>query len=203
MITHATLKRGVNRFSEGLYKVVEALTVLILLTVLIVVSLEVFMRYILNRGLPWILEIGTLGLQYLAFASMVLGVRYKQHISLLVVYNRFPEKGRKALDIFANVCTLLFGLAICFFGYQVTTQMWQFVLPATQWPQGLTYIICVFTGAIVAYESIVSLLGLNEKNIEWKAALSTPQKAPKLQTIEEKPGEPIEEKAEEEGEDVV
>lgn len=176
---HAAIKRGVNRFSEVLYKIVEIITVLILLTVLIVVSLEVFLRYIMNRGLPWILEVGTLGLQYLAFASMVLGVRYKQHISLLVIYNRFPAKWRKGLDIFAHLCTLFFGLAICFFGYRVTAQMWQFTLPATQWPQGLTYIICVFTGAIVAYESIVSLLGLNDEKIEWKAALSTPSKADK------------------------
>jgi len=169
---YSILKRGVNTFSRILYKIVEVLTVLILLTVVVVVSLEVFLRYILNRGFPWTNEVGTLLLQYLTFASMVLGVKYKLHISLLVFYNRMPMKAQWILDKFADVCILFFGFAICFFGYGLTTRTWRFTLPATQWPQGLTYIICVVAGIIIIYEAIVSLFGLNKKDEKWESSIS-------------------------------
>jgi TRAP-type C4-dicarboxylate transport system permease small subunit len=124
----------------------------------------------MNKGFPWTHEVGTMLLQYLAFSTMVLGVKYKLHISLLIFYNKMSGKAQWILDKFAGLCTLFFGFAFCFYGYGITTQTWRFTLPATQWPQGMTFIICVITGAIITYESVVSLFGLNEKNETWKAA---------------------------------
>jgi TRAP-type C4-dicarboxylate transport system permease small subunit len=167
---HAALKRGVNKFSAVLYKLGEIVAVLLLGATGIIVTAEVLMRHILSHGFAWTTEVGTMGLQYIAFTSMVLGVKYKLHISLLLCYNAMPKKAQKVLDKFADICTLLFGLAFCYYGWVLTTQMWRFTHPATLWPQGTTYIICVFTGAIIVYESIVSFFGLNEENEIWKAA---------------------------------
>jgi len=167
---HAALKRGVNKFSAVLYKLVEIVAVVILTATVVIITIEVIMRYTLNHGFPWTTEVGTMGLQYIAFVSMVLGVKYKLHISLLVFYSALPKKAQIALDKFADICTLIFGLAFCWYGWVLTAQMWRFPHPATQWPQGMTYIICVFTGVIVVYESLVSFFGLNEENEEWTAA---------------------------------
>ena len=164
------LKKGVNQFSTVLYKAIEIISVLMLLAMVIIVSLEVFLRYVNNQGFAWILEVGTLLLQYLAFSCMVLGVKYKLHISLLIIYNRLPNTAQKILTAFINMCILFFGVMICFYGYGVTSQMWRFSLPATGWTQGLTYLICVFAGAVVAYEGLVSLLGLNDDSVIWKNA---------------------------------
>jgi TRAP-type C4-dicarboxylate transport system permease small subunit len=169
---HAALKRGVNKFSAVLYKLVEIVAVLILTATVVIVAAEVLMRQILSHGFAWTTEVGTLGLQYVAFTSMVLGVKYRLHISLLLVYEALSKKVQKVLDKFADICTLLFGFATCYYGWVLTTQMWRFTLPATRWPQGTTSIICIFTGAIVMYESIVSLFGLNEENEKWAAAES-------------------------------
>jgi len=163
-------KRGVNIFSHYLYKVVEVISVLMLFAVVLIVSLEVLMRYVFNTAFPWILEVGTLLLQYIAFASMVLGFKYKLHIALVALFNKFPKKVQVILDKFIYLCILFFGLVTCIYGYQLTTQMWRFILPATEWSQGLTYLICVVSGAIISYEALVSLLGLNDKDIKWVAA---------------------------------
>ena len=177
------LKRAVQAFSAVLYKIVEIINVLLLAMVVIIVSLEVFMRHILNQGFGWTLEIGTLLLQYIAFASMVLGVRYRLHIALLVVYNKMSAKVQKVLDKVFDVCVMVFGFMICYFGYGITSQMWRFTLPATRWPQVLTYMICIFAGAIIMYEGLVSLLGLSDKTVTWKAA--EPFKEKKKRSSEE------------------
>jgi TRAP-type C4-dicarboxylate transport system permease small subunit len=175
---NSALKRGVNRFSKILYNCVEIFCVLLLATVVCVVVLEVFMRYVANSGFSWTTEVGTLLLQYIAFTSMALGVKYKLHISLLIVYNRLSKKIQKVLDKFADICIFLFGIAFCYYGYRLTVTTWPFTLPATQWPQGLTYIISIFTGAIIVYESFVSFLGLNEEE-------------PKAEEPDEKEGEKV------------
>ena len=164
------IKKYVNVFSYYLYKGVEIVSVLMLLSVVLIVSLEVLMRYVFNQGFPWILEIGTLLLQYIAFASMVLGFKYRLHIALVALYNKFPALARKILDKFIYTCILFFGIVTCIYGYQLTTSMWRFILPATEWPQGLTYLICVVTGAIIIFEATVSLLGLNDPDVKWTAA---------------------------------
>jgi TRAP-type C4-dicarboxylate transport system permease small subunit len=169
---HTALKRGVNKFSVVLYKIVEIIAVLILAATAVIVTAEVLMRYVLNHGFPWTTEVGTMGLQYLAFSSMVLGVKYKLHISLLIFYNALPKKTQKFLDKFSDICTLIFGVAFCYYGWMLTVQMWRFTHPATLWPQGTTYIICIFTGAVIVYESIVSFFGLNEENEQWTSAES-------------------------------
>jgi TRAP-type C4-dicarboxylate transport system permease small subunit len=167
---HAVIKRGVNRFSAILYKLFEIVAVLILAVTVVIVTAEVLMRLILSHGFPWTTEVGTLGLQYIAFTSMVLGVKYRLHISLLLFYDSLPKKAQKVLDKFADVCTLIFGSAFFYYGCVLTAQMWRFTHPATRWPQGTTYIICIFTGAVVVYESIVSFFGLNEENEQWTSA---------------------------------
>jgi len=159
---HGVLKRGVKAINGVLYPIVKIISVSFLLGVVFVVSTEVFMRYFLRSGFPWTTELGTLALQYIAFSSMVLGVRYRAHISLVVVYDNLPKKIQRVLDYFMNLCILLFGVASCYYGYGLTTRFWRFALPATGWPQGMTYIICVFAGAIIAYEALTSLLNLNE-----------------------------------------
>ena len=172
MSAHAALKRRVKKFSAILYKLVEIVAVLILAATVIIVAAEVLMRHFLSHGFAWTTEVGTMGLQYIAFTSMVLGVKYKLHISLLLIYDRLSKKAQKVLDRFASFCTLIFGIAFCYYGWVLTAQMWRFTHPATLWPQGTTYIICIFSGAIVTYESFVSLLGLNEEDETWEAAES-------------------------------
>jgi TRAP-type C4-dicarboxylate transport system permease small subunit len=169
---HAALKRGVNKFSAVLYRLVEIVAVLLLAATVIIVTAEVIMRYALNHGVAWTTEVGTMGLQYVAFTSMILGVKYKLHISLFLVYDTLPKMARKVLDKFADICTLIFGSAFFYYGCVLTAQMWRFTHPATRWPQGTTYIICIFTGAVVMYESIVSFFGLNEENEQWTSAES-------------------------------
>ena len=156
-------------FSTILYKGIEVASVLMLLAVVVIVTMEVFLRYFFGQGFAWILEVGTLLLQYIAFAAMVLGVKYKLHISLLIIYNKLPKTAQKILDKFADLCIIFFGYVTCFYGYQVTQTLWRFPLPATGWSQGLTYLICVLSGAVIIYEGIVSFLGLNDKNVTWKS----------------------------------
>lgn len=162
MDAYNTIKRGVNKFSAILYKCVWSICTFMLLAVVLVISLEVILRFVFGRGFAWTTEVGTLFLQYVAFASMVLGVKYKLHISLMLVYDNVPKKLQWCFDKFSYLCTMVFGFLFCYHGFALTRTLWGATLPATRWPQGVTYMICVFSGAIIFYESIAQLFGLND-----------------------------------------
>jgi len=198
-----TLRNVFSAIDSVLYKVVGVIAITFLMGTVVLITIEVFMRFF-GAGLPWITEVAQLLLVSISFTAMAIGVREKLHISLSVVYDRMPELVKKIFDKIGILCCLVFGGVIGYVGYGWMSTL-KSTLPSTQWPSSVRYVTCTVFGFVIAYQSIISLLTLDKHALEKEAALkNAQQKEPdeepfQKETVEKHVPEDLSETVTEEG----
>ena len=91
-------------------------TVLLLANVLILMLLQIVMRYVFNNPLTWSEEIARLSLFWMAFLGAVIAVREKSHLCVDLVVHAFPEKLSKIVTIITDLLVLAFLVGLCVWG---------------------------------------------------------------------------------------
>ncbi len=99
--------------SEWSGKIISPMVVVILFLTLF----EIFKRYVLNAPTVWAMELtGYLcGVYFMIGGAYVL--RYKAHINLDILYNRFSPRGKAVLDLITSVLFFSFVGVLLWKGY--------------------------------------------------------------------------------------
>jgi TRAP-type C4-dicarboxylate transport system permease small subunit len=100
------LVRLTSRLSTGLHLVgvYVGLPALILL-----ISTNVFLRYVMNRPLRWGDEVGALIQLAVLVGSLNLCTEQRGHVRMDALYVRFGPRLKRAVDVVANLCGGLFA----------------------------------------------------------------------------------------------
>lgn len=88
--------------------VIDNTMVLVFIFMIIVSFLQVFFRYVLNRPLFASEEIARLFAVWLTFLGATMAIRYREHISVDIVYLRVSPRVRKIFDLLSNVFLFIF-----------------------------------------------------------------------------------------------
>jgi len=161
----AELLRVINHWTHKIILIISqmALTVMVILVIL-----TVTLRYVFSTGIGWAEEVPVLLVNLFAFLACAIGVRDHMHISVNIVYNLFPPtgKGRRILEYFADVCVLLCGLFLLFFGSMYAKRLFGLPgeLPMTGWPTWIQYIPAPMAGFVMTFDSILFLTGVLKKD---------------------------------------
>jgi TRAP-type C4-dicarboxylate transport system permease small subunit len=86
-----------------------------------VVSLQVFMRYLLNSSIGWADEVSRLTFVWSIFLGIPLGVRTGSHIGMELVTSRLPERLR---DILVRVMAAVAAALLALVAYEAATVAW-------------------------------------------------------------------------------
>ena len=81
----------------------------------LLVSLGVFYRYVLNSSLSWYDEFASFLLVWLTFYGAVVASYRRRHIGFEVVVDRFIPSTRKIVELIAESCVL---------GFQAVLLLW-------------------------------------------------------------------------------
>jgi TRAP-type C4-dicarboxylate transport system permease small subunit len=127
-----------------------------------IVSVAVFNRYVFNLNVPWVEEIPRLLVTLLAFASCAMGVRDHMHVSMNIIYNLFPKKGKRVIDWFVDLVMLAAGLTMLIYGLTITVQQMGRPghLPITGIPNWVQYIPVPLAGLLMTFDSVLFLTGV-------------------------------------------
>jgi len=137
---------------------VEMANIFIVAMVLIV-SVNVVMRYVFNSGIYWSEEVALLLCVWFIFISLGLGIKQK----LNIVINLMPREKMKgwvntALDWLTNLIVITIGLVFIVYGGRLVKFTMTSIMPATRWPAGILYAIVPFAGITMALESLLHIL---------------------------------------------
>lgn len=136
-----------------------------MLAMVLIIFVNVVLRYGFNSGLMWSEEIALLLAVWFGFISLALGVKQNLHINLsLIAEHKMPDRLNRALDILRGVLYLAIGLAMLVFGWKLTKMTMGSIMPATRWPAGLLYAVLPLSGIVLIYESIADLAGLDTRD---------------------------------------
>jgi len=96
----------------------------LLIGVIVIVCLEVFLRYFLNSPTLWVVEVSAICLVYITFLCAAWVLKREGHVKMEVVIDRLKPRARAFLGIVSSII----GIGICFifvwYGTQVTWEQW-------------------------------------------------------------------------------
>ena len=120
--TFEALLRRIDRTARWVIIVATAVMIL-------VVSVQVFLRYVLNTSLDWSDEISRLLFVWCMFLAIPLGIREGGHVGVELLVSHFPPQQRRMLArAMSGVSIVLFAIVL----YQsviVTYDTWDELLP--------------------------------------------------------------------------
>ena len=142
-----------------------------LVTLVVIITVHVTMRYVFNSGISWSEEVASkILIPAFVFLGMAMGVEEDLHININVLPRKIPVLVDNSLAILKYLCTIFIGVVLVYYGIYLVNFQNQFgvVLPATQWPSSLQYVILPAAGALIIFISILNILRMprDEKYID-------------------------------------
>ncbi|MFQ3621847.1 MAG: TRAP transporter small permease [Spirochaetales bacterium] len=139
-----------HRFIVGLAKV-------LLVAMTIIISINVFMRYVLNSGIRWSEEIALVLVVWFTFLSMAMGVKNHLHIHLNLLPSSLPSWLNTLLVKLENLLMLGCGIVFLVYGGILTKFTLQSILPGTGLPAGVLYVVMPIASIPIIYDSVREL----------------------------------------------
>ncbi|MEA4998507.1 MAG: TRAP transporter small permease [Candidatus Limiplasma sp.] len=153
--------RAVNRWTHRIFLLIGEIA---LAAMIVVVTMTVILRYFFNTGIGWAEEVPRLLVTLFTFLACAMGVRDKTHMCVGIVYNRFRKDGfgRKFLEVFGDVCVLLCGLFMLYYGGMRCIRMMGLAgtLPMTGLKTWWQFVPIPLAGFLITFDSILYLTGV-------------------------------------------
>ncbi|MGI6792628.1 TRAP transporter small permease, partial [Aminivibrio sp.] len=101
------------KFLTGAFRYIHlalvAFAKILLVFMVILIFSNVFMRYVLNSGIPWSEEVSIVIVVWFTFISLALGVKHRLHISLCILPERISPRTDFVLAKITDLATLFLG----------------------------------------------------------------------------------------------
>ena len=137
----------------------------------ILLTVQVFSRYILNHSFAWTEELATLLFVPMIYCGIASAVTKRKHVSIEIVQQIVPYKIKKILMILSQIIFLIFCVYIQFPLYKVIDNLGNSVTDLLRIPKKYIYIwipiILLLTG-IRIIQDIIRLCHENEDNLGHK-----------------------------------
>lgn len=151
--------RVLRRFFDALFAVAMVVAQVLMVAMVLLIFVNVFMRYVLRSGITWSEEIALVMAVWFIFIAMALGVRKNLHISIHLFRNPPPMVDR-ALQILQNLAVLAVGWVMLRYGWRLVEFTSRSIMPATELPSSVLYLIMPFAAVLIMYEAVMDLLGI-------------------------------------------
>jgi len=155
---------SIRKIFNGFYVAMGWFAKIILVVMVIVISVNVTLRYVFNSGLKWSEEIALVFVEWFTFLSFAIGVKQKLHISINLLPSRLPAWISFILKKIEDWLTFCLALVMLIFGFKLTQITMKSILPATKFPAALMYIAIPLSSIFIFYHSLMDFLGLDRKD---------------------------------------
>jgi TRAP-type transport system small permease protein len=129
---------------------------LLLASIIVVMFLEVVLRYLFKAPFLWTDEYTRLALIWMTFLGVIVAVKRGSHITVDVLVLRFSRPWQKGCALVGKLVFLGFSVLMILNGIQLTILKMGIPTPALGWSWGLFYFPLVVSGVLVIFWILVS-----------------------------------------------
>lgn len=146
-----------KKFVRGICKFFEIVAALSLVAMLVVVIINVIMRYFFKSAPGWGEELARQFMVIFCFICIALGVRDKIHIALTFVVERLFKKMILPIEIFNKFLTFCLGIMMSAFMGPYFEKLKYNRLPGSGIPVGYIYIFPTMVGILISLIALYQL----------------------------------------------
>ncbi len=143
---------------DGIFKLVLRVAMVSLLVMVIVVFLNVVLRYGFKSGIRWAEEISLVIVIWFTLISMALGVRENLHINISILPRVLGQKFFLVLDTIKNLLIVVIGAVLVTNGWKLAIHGMRSRLPATHLPNMVNYVMLPIAGIFMALYALIFLV---------------------------------------------
>lgn len=129
-----------------------------LLVMTLIISWQVFARYVLNASPAWAEQVSLLLMIWYVLLAAAAGVREGFHIRISVVEGAVSPRLRRYMQLFAHAVVGLFGVAMAIWGTELIVATWGHVIPTLGLPRAVAYMPFPIAGALILGFSVEQML---------------------------------------------
>jgi TRAP-type C4-dicarboxylate transport system permease small subunit len=179
----AGVVQSVSRLTNFLKKILHGLAALMLLAIVIIVLLNVFLRYFLHIGLGWTEEAARFLLITMTFVAAAAAVKEWGHFRLLIATKWMSPRALAVVQIFSILVVLVMAAILIRYGIAITQVSWSQTSPTMEWQMGYLYSIVPASGVIMFVFALEHLWNaFRGKSLPLASAAHDPHAAHSVET---------------------
>lgn len=144
------LLRFLNRFEDEVAGI-------LMIAVTVVLTLQVFTRYVLNDPLDWTEEVSRHLFVWMVFFGASGALHDRSHVAIDLLVTRLPLKARLAAALLCNLMVLFFLGNLLYWGVKAVDRMWNLPTATLGLPIGLVYTVLPITAALMIVRTLVNM----------------------------------------------
>jgi TRAP-type C4-dicarboxylate transport system permease small subunit len=154
----ASFTRLYSRIAAHLSLISLVLAGVGLIAMTLIVGWTVFGRYVLNATPTWGETVSLLLMLWFILLGGAVGVREMDHMGFDIGLHYAKGNFKKVLVFVNEALVTLFGFAMVYYGFLLTSKVWSDRLPMIGISKGWDYIPMVAGGVLIAFFSLEKLL---------------------------------------------
>ena len=153
--------------TQKITKILEVFLIILMSTIVVDVSWQVFTRFILQDPSSFTEELAGFLLIWIGLLGASYAIHTKAHLGIDIIGRKLNPDSRGILDVIIYIIVILFSLFIMVIGgwrlVNITFTLNQ-ISPAMGLPMGYVYLVLPLTGLLIIYYSVVHILVAIKKN---------------------------------------
>ena len=146
------------KISEATAKIIEIISVVLLILMVITTCYQVVLRYVFNNPTSWSGELAIIFLIWFGYLGIALAVKEREHISIDLLYDKLNPVYRKSLDTVFYICLVIFSVLMIYNGKLLCGVTITQKLPATGLSKAILYFTLVVAGILIILYSVQNIL---------------------------------------------
>ncbi|MDY0289544.1 MAG: TRAP transporter small permease [Sphaerochaeta sp.] len=142
---------------DSVFVWVLKLAMVLLVAMVVLVFLNVVLRYGFSSGIHWSEEISLVIVIWFTFIAMALGVKESLHINVDILPKKLPKVFFGVLDCIRDVLVVIIGAIMIYYGWKLTLNGARSTLPATNIPNSINYVVLPIAGVFIVLYAIIHL----------------------------------------------
>lgn len=151
-------EKAILRIKNILDKAVNYTVIFLMAMIVMVVSAQVFSRYVLNSPLTWSEELARYLFVWIVFTASVVVFRENRHMSVDFFVTLFPKIIRKRLDTVAKLIITVFLIVMIYVSPEIITITMRQLSPTLSIPMGVIYLAFPASLSLMLLELVFRIL---------------------------------------------
>lgn len=143
-------------------KLLTYVGMLFLVGMVLIVSMTVFTRYVLNFTFRWTDELALLFMIWFGFIGMAIGVKNSIHLSIEYFASLLPERYQRWLLRLDDFLVAVFGWYMIQYGWKLYQGTQLTRLPSLGWSRSLLFVMLPIAGIFIILYSLAKIFHILE-----------------------------------------
>ena len=153
-------RQRVDRAAGMLAKFVLSAAAAGLALMTLVISWQVFARYVLNDSPPWSEAAALIVMVYFVLLAAAVGVYEKFHLGFRWLVSKLPMRPKRGVFIFGQMMIMAFGAAMAFNGMALVDYTASHIIPTLKLSRSVAYWPFVLCGGLMMLFALVNCAAL-------------------------------------------